>query len=259
MLEEEAAGKGGRGIMPTLGRGAAIVCTMSLIVLLLVVPAAGFTTGGGAAGLNHRLRPMGVNCRYGRFVEARTRQLERQCGQTAMTATPQTKDETEIVSEALRQTIMVAAPAEDCFHVASDLDSYRQWCSQGGMKKVVVLERNEDGLASKVDMTAGKLGVDMLNTMAYSYQYPNQVMFNSISGDVMKKLNGRYVFKESESGTETEVAYELDVEFGFPLPAMVRTTICRAIMRTALNAFKSHTETLSREGSVYHCTQTLKR
>jgi len=37
-------------------------------------------------------------------------------------------------------------------------------------------------------MTAGKLGVDMLNVMAYSYDFPNQVIFKSLEGDVMKRL-----------------------------------------------------------------------
>ena len=39
-------------------------------------------------------------------------------------------------------------------------------------------------------LTAGKLGVDMLNTMEYTYDYPRQVLFKSVEGDVMKRLEG---------------------------------------------------------------------
>jgi ribosome-associated toxin RatA of RatAB toxin-antitoxin module len=99
----------------------------------------------------------------------------------------------------------------------------------------------------------------MLNVMEYSYEYPGQVIFKSIEGDVMKRLEGRYIFKPDGTEAVTEVTYELDIEFGFPLPTMVRNQICGAIMRTALTAFKSHTETLSRDGTVERATQTLKR
>jgi len=61
---------------------------------------------------------------------------------------------------------------------------------------------------------------------------------------VMKKLEGRYMFAAvANEPSKTEVTYELDLEFGFPLPGMVRTQICGAIMRTALNAFKTYAET----------------
>ena len=33
----------------------------------------------------------------------------------------------------------------------------------------------------------------MLNTMEYSYDYPQQVLFKSVEGDVMKKLEGELV------------------------------------------------------------------
>jgi len=182
-----------------------------------------------------------------RSVE-RTRRRERPSARRSMAvqAAPGEK-EAEAISETLQQTVIVEASMDECFQVASDLDNYRLWCRKGGMKKVNVLERLDCGKASKVEMTAGKLGVDMLNTMEYSYDYPRQVLFKSVEGDVMKKLEGRYIFEPvADAPHKTSVTYELDLEFGFPLPGMVRTQICGAIMRTALNAFKSHTETLSR-------------
>lgn len=145
----------------------------------------------------------------------------------------------DVLLEVLKQSVVVEANLEECYGVASNLDAYTRWCSKGGMKKVIVLERNEDELATKVQLTAGKLGVDMLNVMEYSYNFPHEVAFKSIEGDVMKTLQGRYVFESSEGSPEkTDVTYELSLEFGFPLPNMVRKQICGAIMRTALTAFK---------------------
>jgi len=39
-------------------------------------------------------------------------------------------------------------------------------------------------LFGMLQLTAGKLGVDMLNVMEYSYISPSEVSFNSIEGDV---------------------------------------------------------------------------
>ena len=89
-------------------------------------------------------------------------------------------------------------------------------------------------------MTAGKLGVDMLNTMEYTYDFPNQVMFRSLEGDVMKTLDGRYVFAPVEGKpSHTEVTYELALEFGFPLPSMVRTTV-RGLRHTQARDVHAH-------------------
>ena len=63
----------------------------------------------------------------------------------------------------------------------------------------------------------------------------------------LTKPQGRYIFTPiSDNPVKTEVTYELSLEFGFPLPDLVRNTICGAIMRTAISAFKQQTETLSR-------------
>ena len=95
------------------------------------------------------------------------------------------------------------------------------WQKRAALHRVVLTMRIDPR-----QMTAGKLGVDMLNTMEYSYAEPNQVIFNSIEGDVMKTLNGRYIFAEVEgASSKTEVTYELALEFGFPLPEMVRSTV----------------------------------
>lgn len=41
--------------------------------------------------------------------------------------------------------IFVLADLESCAAAASDLDNYIKWCKEGGMKRVEVLTRYEDG------------------------------------------------------------------------------------------------------------------
>jgi len=62
----------------------------------------------------------------------------------------QSAPQTELVSEVLKQTVLVEASVDHCFGVASDLDGYRAWCAKGGMKKVEILVRNENNLATQV-------------------------------------------------------------------------------------------------------------
>ena len=58
----------------------------------------------------------------------------------------------EKILEVLKQSVTVTATREECFKVASDLDSYTEWCRKGGMKKVMVIERDEQNRASKVQV-----------------------------------------------------------------------------------------------------------
>jgi len=77
--------------------------------------------------------------------------------------------EAEVISEALKQTVIVEASIEDCFQVASDLDNYRQWCKKGGMKKINVLERLECGKASKVEVSSRHPFVGRMRAPPVSY------------------------------------------------------------------------------------------
>jgi len=222
----------------------------SLIHLACMGPVTSFVGFVPMGGTKHALRQLEPSlCTAGvlglrQKSVLRSRVFGQPSARTTVAVQTVPEQTTEVISEALRKSVVVEASLEDCFRVASDLDSYTKWCSKGGMKKVIVLERNDENFVSKVQLTAGKLGVDMLNVMEYTYRYPSEVSFKSIEGDVMKKLEGRYIFSVvGNEPSKTEVTYELDLEFGFPLPGMVRTQICGAIMRTALNAFKLYAET----------------
>ena len=63
------------------------------------------------------------------------------------------ESEEEIDSHFLRQSIIVDASIDECYGAAADLDDYATWCRKGGMKKVKVLDRNDDGMCSKVEVS----------------------------------------------------------------------------------------------------------
>jgi hypothetical protein len=67
----------------------------------------------------------------------------------------------------VQRTCMVPAPLEVCVAVASDLDSYSQWC-HSGLKRIDVLERVESsGQASLVRMDVGKYGQEPVVSWAF--------------------------------------------------------------------------------------------
>jgi len=78
--------------------------------------------------------------------------IRQQSARTSVAVQALPSEKKEVISEALRKSVVVEAAMEHCFQVASDLDSYTKWCSKGGMKKVIVMERNDDNLASKVQV-----------------------------------------------------------------------------------------------------------
>lgn len=144
-------------------------------------------------------------------------------------------------SKAVSQSIWVDTSVEKCLVAASDLDTYMEWCRGGGMKKVDVLKRYEDGRAENVRFTAGAMGIDMVNVMEYEYDDANNTLsFRSLEGDVMKTLDGCYRFEEQGDGTL--VTYELLLGFGKKLPDFAIKAISGAIIRTALGALKKHLE-----------------
>ncbi len=87
--------------------------------------------------------------------------------------------------EFVQRTCVVPASVEVCFAVASDLDSYRQWC-HSGLRKLDVLERDEhSSRPSLVRMEVGKYGKPV--SLAYMRIYA-RVCLQDVPGSLISKL-----------------------------------------------------------------------
>jgi len=91
--------------------------------------------------------------------------------------------------EVVQRTCLVPAPVGVCFAVASDLDSYRQWC-HSGLRKLDVLERHENSSRpSLVRMEVGKYGKPI--SLAYMHISAN-VCLQDLPGNRISKMKFRF-------------------------------------------------------------------
>ncbi len=137
----------------------------------------------------------------------------------------------------------VSASPSSCWVVATDIERYTEWAQD--IKEVVVVERNEQGLASKVAFRAAAMG----RTTSYvlNYTYPdgeNVIEWALDEGDIMRRLDGRYLFEPVETGG-TAITYELTVELLVPIPGFVKRRAEGKIMGTALRELRHRIETVT--------------
>jgi uncharacterized membrane protein len=144
------------------------------------------------------------------------------------------------MADAVKDNIDINAPAQKIFEVATDLESYPEW--NANIKRVEVKARTEDGLPSEVWMEVdAKLKV-ISYTIGYDYtNAPESFSWSLIEGEV-KELEGSYKFDEFDD--VTEVAYEMKVDPGFPIPKLLKRQAEKQIARGALEDLKKRVESL---------------
>ena len=138
----------------------------------------------------------------------------------------------------VKDTIDIEANVDEIMAVASDFETYPEWNSE--VKSVEVLERDDEGRATRV---AWKVDAK-IKTVGYvlSYDYsdlPGGYSWELVDGDV-KALTGAYAFDEFDD--VTDVAYELTLDPGFPVPGPLRRQGERRLREAALDGLKERVE-----------------
>src|SRR5271155_1629714 len=147
------------------------------------------------------------------------------------------------VAEEATDRITVSAPPEKCFGVADDIERYPEWVAD--IKEVTVLERDEAGRPALVSFRAAAFGRSTTYTLAYDHsEAPTTLSWRLTRGDITTRLDGRYVFEETESG-DTEVTYHLEVELRVPIPGFIKMRAQSRIMDTAMRGLKARGESLA--------------
>jgi ribosome-associated toxin RatA of RatAB toxin-antitoxin module len=140
------------------------------------------------------------------------------------------------------QRATIAASPEQLFAVVTDFDHYTDWIRD--LKAVEVIERDDDGRATKVRYRAAAMGRSTSYTLQYDYaNAPHELPWKLVSGDIMRRLDGAYEFHavDGDDG-RTDVVYRLAVELIVPLPAFVKRRAESKIMHNALRELKAHVE-----------------
>jgi uncharacterized membrane protein len=144
------------------------------------------------------------------------------------------------MTETASERIRVEAPADRCFDVAIDFESYPEWAKD--VKSAQILETDDEGRGTRVEYRAAALGKSVRYVLEYDYtDSPASFSWHFVEGDMLKRLDGTYRF-EPEGDASTRVHYDLAVEIGVPLPGLVKRRAAGMIMGSALKELKKQVE-----------------
>ena len=147
------------------------------------------------------------------------------------------------MTETANERIRIEAPAERCWDVAVDFESYPEWVRD--VKDVHTLTRDDQGRGLRVEYRAAALGKSIRYVLEYDYsEAPAAFTWKFAEGDMLRRLDGSYRF-EPESPTVTRVHYDLAVELAMPLPGLVKRRAAGLIMGSALKELKKQVEAVA--------------
>jgi uncharacterized membrane protein len=147
------------------------------------------------------------------------------------------------MTETANERIRIDAPADRCWDVAVDFESYPEWVRD--VKEVRTLERAPDGLGTRVEYRAAALGKSVRYILEYDYSdAPNSFSWKFVEGDMLRRLDGTYRF-EPEGESSTRVHYELAVDLAVPLPGLLKRRAAGLIMGSALKELKKQVEAVA--------------
>jgi hypothetical protein len=142
-----------------------------------------------------------------------------------------------MTDRATESTTIAAAP-EAVLAILLDFPRYPEWAKD--LKSVEVLGTDAEGRATAVRFRAAGFGRSTSYTLTYDHSTPDVLAWVLSEGDIMRKLDGRYVLTAVDGGTQVD--YELEVELVIPLPGFIKNRSQGKIMHTALGELKSFAE-----------------
>ncbi len=154
---------------------------------------------------------------------------------------PSGEETTKVMTDQATEHTTIAAGPDRCVAVAMDIERYPEWARD--IKEATVVERDAEGRPLRVDFRAAAMGHSARYTLRYDHSTPNTVAWVLEQGDVVRKLDGEYVFEavDGDDGA-TSVTYHLVVEMAVPLPGFIKRRAEGRIMTTALAELKRRCE-----------------
>ena len=147
------------------------------------------------------------------------------------------------MTETASERIRVEAPAERCWDVAVDYESYPEWVRD--VREAKVIERDPEGRGKRVEYRAAALGKSVRYVLEYDYsEAPESFSWKLVEGDMLRRLDGTYKF-EPQGPTSTRVHYDLAVDLAVPLPGLVKRRAAGLIMGSALKELKKQVEAVA--------------
>jgi ribosome-associated toxin RatA of RatAB toxin-antitoxin module len=135
----------------------------------------------------------------------------------------------------------IDAPPDEVFGVAVDIEHYPEWARD--VKEASVIERDAADRPLRVQFRAAAMGHSARYVLRYEYSdAPLRMGWVLEQGDIVRRLDGEYVFEPNDGTGGTEVTYRLVVELAVPLPGFIKRRAESKIMTTALDELKRRCE-----------------
>jgi ribosome-associated toxin RatA of RatAB toxin-antitoxin module len=132
----------------------------------------------------------------------------------------------------------IAASPEECFAALTDYEHLPQW--QGAVKRVSVLERDEQGRGTVVEYEVDAKVKTVKYRLRQVYDEPRRLGSEYLGGD-FKRFSGEWRFEDIGDDC-THVELELDIDPGRFVPGPVKSAIREFVMTRALKDLKAHLE-----------------
>ena len=146
------------------------------------------------------------------------------------------------MTDTASERIRVEAPADRCYDVAVDFESYPEWVRD--VKEAKILETDDEGRGKRVEFRAAALGKSIRYVLEYDFSdAPHSFSWKFVDGDMLRRLDGTYRFEPDVNSTR--VYYDLAVELAVPLPGLLKRRAAGLIMGSALKELKKQVEAVA--------------
>jgi hypothetical protein len=133
------------------------------------------------------------------------------------------------------ERVHIAATPADCFAVATDFEAYPGWAND--VKDARVVARDDTGAPTRVQYHVAAMGRSLSYVLEYDLSDgPHAFSWWLVEGDMLRRLEGRYVFDDVDLGTD--VTYELTVDLVLPMPGILKRRAAARIVDAALADLK---------------------
>ncbi|MEV5241630.1 SRPBCC family protein [Streptomyces cinnamoneus] len=144
------------------------------------------------------------------------------------------------MAEHTSSSITIEASPAEVMAVIADFDRYSEWT--GEVKQAEVLEKDEQGRASKVRLVLDAGAIKDDHTLNYSWPGANVVQWSLDKSQMLRQLDGSYSLEPTEGGKHTKVTYQLTVDVKIPMLGMIKRKAEKVIIDRALDGLKKRVE-----------------
>ena len=142
------------------------------------------------------------------------------------------------MAEQTTSSIVIDAAPADVMAVIADFPAYPAWAK--GVTVADVRATGPDGRAEQVFFALDVSPIKDEYTLAYTWDGDREVTWTLVEGKMLRALDGAYVLREVDGGTE--VTYRLALDVSIPLIGMLKRKGEKILIDTALKGLKKRVE-----------------